>query len=360
MTRTSDEDVPRAARFSRAQTSYADVLVSLHTFSSCNRKISGARTLYGKEAEGESQVLAKCIQASLIEKLSVADRGIARVPGRLPSGFTAPYVVVEVATITNWVEEGWFRSITFKERAAEALVTGLKRYFLQSAEYAGKNGKTFDRPKTVPSGVVTIPIRTHLIGENENLVEVVKRYASKITKPGDVVALAESVVSITQGRAILPESVHAGALARMLCKLPGKDGSLATPPAMQLAMDEVGPHKVLLGVMAAGAGRLIGRRGDFFRVAGSSLAQIDDIAGTLPPYDKHVILGPSDPEKVAKHIKDSIGVDVAIVDVNDLGCVDVLGITNRVSLDWVLRALASNPLGNDDQQTPIVILRPSY
>ncbi|HHX26469.1 MAG TPA: F420-0:Gamma-glutamyl ligase, partial [Firmicutes bacterium] len=61
-----------------------------------------------------------------------------------------------------------------------------------------------------------------------------------------------------------------------------------------------------------------------------------------------------------KHIKDSLGVDIAIVDVNDLGCVDILGITDGTALDWVMQALASNPLGNDDQQTPIAILRPVY
>ena len=360
MTRTSDEDVSRAARFARAESSCADVFVSIHTFSSGNRKISGSRTLYSRETEGQSKALAECIQASLVEKLPVTDRGIARNPARLPSDFAIPYVVVEVATITNWVDEGWFRSPTFKERAAEAMVTGLKRCFLLAAECPDKCGKAANRRRTVPMEVATYPIRTHLIGENENLAEVIKRYTGGITKPGDVVVVAESVVAITQGRAILPESVHPSILARMLCKLPGKDGSLATPPAMQLAINEVGPCKVMLGAAAAGVGRLVGRRGDFFRVAGRTLAQIDDIAGTLPPYDKHVILGPSSPEKVAKHIKDSLGVDIAIVDVNDLGCVDVLATSNRTVLDWVSQALASNPLGNDDQQTPIAILRPVY
>ena len=360
MTRTSDEDVKRAARFTRAESSHADVFISIHTFSSGNRKVSGSRTLYSREAESESKPLAECIQASLVEKLPVTDRGVARNPEKIPSDFRIPYVAVEVAAITNWVDEGRFRSPTFKERAAEALVTGLKRYFLLTAGQPDMHGKALNKSRTVPVKVAIFPIRTHLIGENENLVEVVKRYTREITNPGDVVVVAESVVAITQGRAVLPESVHPGILARMLCKLPGKDGSLATPPAMQLAIDEVGPHKVMLGVAAAGAGRLIGRRGDFFRVAGRTLAQIDDIAGTLPPYDKHVILGPTSPDKVAKHIKDSVGVDIAIVDVNDLGCVDVLGTTDRTALDWVLQALANNPLGNDDQQTPIAILRPVY
>ncbi len=71
------------------------------------------------------------------------DRGIAKNPARLPFDFAIPYVVVEVAAITNWVDEGRFRSPTFKERAAEALVTGLKRYFLLGVECGNKHGKTW-------------------------------------------------------------------------------------------------------------------------------------------------------------------------------------------------------------------------
>jgi N-acetylmuramoyl-L-alanine amidase len=75
MTRTSDEDVKRAARFTRAESSHADVFISIHTFSSGNRKVSGSRTLYSREAESESKPLAECIQASLVEKLPVTECG---------------------------------------------------------------------------------------------------------------------------------------------------------------------------------------------------------------------------------------------------------------------------------------------
>jgi len=51
-------------------------------------------------------------------------------------------------------------------------------------------------------------------------------------------------------------------------------------------------------------------------------------------------------------------VDAVVVDVNDIGCVDILGSTVAGPLDWVTRALADNPFGNDDQQTPIVVLKP--
>lgn len=202
-----------------------------------------------------------------------------------------------------------------------------------------------------------LPVRTHLITERDDLVEVVARYTEGLVEPGDVVVLSESMVAISQGRAIVSASVRAGILARFLCHFPQKHGSLATPQAMQLALAEVGAWRILAGVAAAGLGRLLGRRGWFYLVAGRQLALIDDIAGTLPPYDRHIVLGPKDPQALARRIQGRIGVDVAIVDVNDLRCVDIMAYAGRLEPEAFRAALADNPAGNDDQQTPIVVLK---
>ena len=381
MTRSSDQEVPMAKRLSQVREARADVLVSVHTFGSRDRSVGGSRALHLPDSRSER--LARHIAASLSAKLPVVSRGVARYPGKLPADPGVPCAFIEVATITNWVEEGWFRSTTFKERAASAIMTGLKRYFAEQPREApavsgppagaghvesearpgvqkreGLTGRHKDETVEIPVAAHVIPIRTHLVGEHERITDVVRRHVEGIARPGDVIAVAESVVAITQGRAVLPAEVRPRPLARVLCKLPGKDGSLATPPAMELAIREAGVGRVLLGTAAAGVGRLLGRRGDFFRVAGRSLAQIDDIAGTMPPYDKHVILGPAHPDEVAREIHAVTGVDAAVVDVNDIGCVDVLGSTLEGRSDWLVRALAHNPFGNDDQQTPIVVVRP--
>ncbi|MHB1042309.1 MAG: coenzyme F420-0:L-glutamate ligase [Eubacteriales bacterium] len=201
-----------------------------------------------------------------------------------------------------------------------------------------------------------IPIRTHIITENDDIVDVVKKYTGEIAYPGDIVAIAESVVAITQGRAILPERVKPGLLANILSRFPGKDGSLATPPAMQLAIEETGRPVILLAVLAAGVGRLVGRRGDFYRIAGRRLAQIDDVAGTMWPFERHIILGPKDPQKIVERIKEATGFEAVITDVNDIRKVDILAATDGVDQKKLAGYLADNPFGNDDQQTPIVVL----
>jgi len=201
-----------------------------------------------------------------------------------------------------------------------------------------------------------IPVRTHIVTEKDDIVEVAKKYAGEIASPGDVIAVAESVVAISQGRAIRPETVRPGWLARFLCRFPGKDGSLAAPPSLQVAIEEAGTARFLLGVAAAVLGRLVGRKGDFYRVAGRHLAQIDDFAGTMWPYDRHIILGPKDPQKVVEKIKQATGAEAVITDVNDIGNVDILAATEGVDQEALCRFLKDNPHGNDDQQTPIVVL----
>lgn len=202
-----------------------------------------------------------------------------------------------------------------------------------------------------------IPIRTHVVTEKDDIVDVVKKYAGEIAGPGDIIAVAESVVAITQGRAILPETVRPGFLARFLCRFPGKDGSLATPQAMQMAIRETGTPRILLGAAAAACGRIIGRRGDFYRVAGRHLALIDDVAGTMWPFDRHIILGPKDPQKIVDRIREVTGAEAVIADVNDIKKADILAASKGVDQEALIKDLEDNPFGNDDQQTPIVILK---
>ncbi|MBE3599279.1 MAG: coenzyme F420-0:L-glutamate ligase [Limnochordaceae bacterium] len=200
-------------------------------------------------------------------------------------------------------------------------------------------------------------IRTHIITEKDDLPEVVRRYTRGIAQPGDVIALSESMVAITQGRAVLPQSVKVGRFADFLRRFAHPDGSLATPAAMQLAIQEAGLPRVLAAAAAAAIGRLFGRRGVFFRVADRGLNLIDDIGGTLYPYDRTIVLGPVNGQEVARRVKEATGVDTLIADVNDIHCVDIIGFTGQEDPRELLEALRNNPQGNDDEQTPIVVLK---
>ena len=202
-----------------------------------------------------------------------------------------------------------------------------------------------------------LPLRTRLITEQDDLAAVVVQYTRHVVEPGDVIALSESMVAIAQGRAIRPETVRPRLLARLLCRFADPEGSLATPAAMELAIRETGTLRILLAAAAAALGRLVGVRGLFYRVANHGLKYIDDIGGTLRPYDRHIVLGPIRTREVAESLKAATGLDILIVDANELGCVDLLAYTGRDDPTPLVEALRANPQGNDDEQTPIVVLK---
>jgi hypothetical protein len=104
-------------------------------------------------------------------------------------------------------------------------------------------------------------------------------------------------------------------------------------------------------------GRAAGRRGVFYALLGEAIATIDGYTGTMPPFERTIVLGPADPDGVARSIAARCGAHAAVVDANDLGIAKVLGASANVARDAVARALRGNPHGNGDEQTPVVVLK---
>jgi len=211
-----------------------------------------------------------------------------------------------------------------------------------------------------PAHLHLIPLRTHIITPGEDLTDIVRRYTGRLMRPGDILAVAESVVAITQGRIVLPEDVRPGPLARFISRFPGKEGSLTSPYTVQLVIDSAGPWRVILGVLLAGLGKVLRRRGLFYRAVGPWVKLIDDVSGTMPPYERHIVLGPEGAGELAQKVEDGTGLPVMVVDANDLGRVDLVGASRGVTpaaRQACLQALRSNPFGNADEQTPMVLMR---
>jgi hypothetical protein len=118
----------------------------------------------------------------------------------------------------------------------------------------------------------------------------------------------------------------------------------------------VGVWRVLLAALAHVAGRVIRVRGLFYRVLGGAISAIDGYTGTLPPFERTIVLGPKDPAGVASAIAAATGAHAAIVDANDLGIAKVLGASAGAEAVRIEAALRENPHGNGDEQTPIVVL----
>ncbi len=103
---------------------------------------------------------------------------------------------------------------------------------------------------------------------------------------------------------------------------------------------------------------MFGRRGDFYRIAGSCARSIDGPTdGTIPPFNNAVSLAPLDPEGVSKRLSEKFGCAVAVVDINDLGG-NILGcFPLDKDRDLLIQILHDNPLGQGMAQTPAGIIR---
>ncbi len=203
-----------------------------------------------------------------------------------------------------------------------------------------------------------LPIPTHLLTRLDNCVDIVNRYVKPHVKPGDIVTIGETPVAIIQGRYRHPSDIHPGWVASRLCYFFLPTSSLATACGLQSLVDVVGPWRVLFAFLGGSVMKVLGSPGGFYRLAGEQARLVDDVTGTLPPYDQFVVLGPEDPQAVVDEIKAKTGISAAIVDVNDLKAVKVLAATADVSMATLQEALINNPAGNSDEQTPVVLVRP--
>ncbi|MDX2213011.1 MAG: hypothetical protein SFY66_06950 [Oculatellaceae cyanobacterium bins.114] len=205
-----------------------------------------------------------------------------------------------------------------------------------------------------------LPIRTHLLSHLDNPVEVVKRYVVPHAQPGDIVTIGETPVAIMQGRFRHPTDVKPGWLARRLCYYFMPTSSLATACGMQALVDIVGPVRVFWAfVLGAIAKKVLNKPGMFYQLAGEQARLIDDVTGTLPPYDQFIVLGPDNPQQIVEQIHRETGLSAAVVDVNDLKAVKILAASSNISLPFLEQALITNPAGNADEQTPLVLIRPT-
>ena len=204
-----------------------------------------------------------------------------------------------------------------------------------------------------------LALGTHLLGVLDDPIAVLQTYATPHLKPGDVLTIGETPLAVMQGRYHHPDTVTPSPLARLLCRAFHPTSSLATACGLQSLIDLVGPARVLNAWVLGTLLKLLGQKGWFYRLAGDQARLIDDVTGTTPPYDQTIVLGPEDAQQFCRDAAAALGVDVAVVDVNDLGRVKVLAASAGCDQALLQRALRPNPAGNADERTPLVLVRPA-
>lgn len=212
------------------------------------------------------------------------------------------------------------------------------------------------RPE-VPAGIVAIPVRTRLVRDGDDLVGIAADAVAGIARSGDVIAISETAVAIAQGEFVVAEMIRPSRLAYVLSRHAGAMATVSQPESLQLVIDAVGAPKVVYAAVMHVLGRFVGKRGMFYEVMGEAIAAIDGYTGTLPPFERAIVLAPREPDAFARSVFERTGVGCVIVDANDLEKAKVLGASVSVDRANVESALLDNPHGNGDEQTPIVVLK---
>ena len=207
-----------------------------------------------------------------------------------------------------------------------------------------------------------IPIKTKLITSEDSIAEVAKTYAGEHLQEGDILFISEKAVACSQGRAIPMSEIKPRRLARFLVKFVYKSPhgiGLGIPETMEMALRECGTLRILFAAGCSAIGKLIRRRGWFYKIAGYKARSIDGpTPNTIPPYNTYVVLGPEKPDAVAAEVATAVGATCLVVDINDIDGV-ILGSSDKaLDRDLFRRILSDNPLGQDCQQTPMGIIRP--
>lgn len=182
--------------------------------------------------------------------------------------------------------------------------------------------------------------------------------------------VSEKIVAITQGRSFFIKDMKPGFWAKLLSHFVIKTSygiGLGSPWTMQLAIQEAGLPRILFASVASVLGKLVGKKGVFYNLAGSNVRAIDgptsysvypsNVSAKLPPKDPDLVAEQLDGE-VRKVLSENVTknfLGVVIMDANDIGR-NVLG-QNTDTSDPELEAMfADNPLGQGHECTPLCVV----
>jgi hypothetical protein len=165
-----------------------------------------------------------------------------------------------------------------------------------------------------------------------------------------------------QKRFILKKDLKVGFWAKFLSRFARKTPygfSVGNPLKMQLAINLAGLPRILFASFLAGVFKIFKIYGIFYQVAGNQINQLDGFYGqAFPQYSEMGILGPIDCDNLCQKLKEKYGFSFVIADINDLGG-NILGKSQDLKgkEKLLLKILKDNPAGQNNEQTPILILR---
>lgn len=205
-------------------------------------------------------------------------------------------------------------------------------------------------------------VKTHLLNFGDDLYKAIENYVLPKRKEGDWLAISEKVVSVCQNNMRHISTVKAGFLAKLIVKFVKKypdDIGFSRAEKMQVAVEMSGKPRIIIAIVLGVLGKILGINGIFWRVAGNRVSEIDGFnPAAMYPYTEYAILPPKDPEKICNEIEKRFNLPAVIIDGNNIN-IKIIAQSNGTPVNKKIARLSllDNPMGQDDEMTPFVLVR---
>ena len=206
-----------------------------------------------------------------------------------------------------------------------------------------------------------IPVKTHFVTPGEDFNALIEKYVLPVYQKGDFMTISEKVLAITQNRVVYRKDLNIGFWAKFLSHFasrPESGAGVGDSANMAYCIKKIGLPKTLYAAVMAGFGKLVGKKGVFYEIAGREVAGIDGFSDHI--WDAYKDMGieiPLNPKGVCDGLEEKYGIVCAVIDANDFNQ-EVFATSKSLDEKTVLEQIKDNPAGQLHQQTPFIIMRP--
>jgi N-acetylmuramoyl-L-alanine amidase/PKD repeat protein len=163
MTRTGDSSKSLDERVAMANSSGADLFVSIHNNASISPYAHGTETYWCANGVAGSSQLASLIQSNVVSSTGRANRGVKTANFRVIKYTTMPAALVEGVFMSNQTESDLLKTAEFREKIANGIYNGIKK-FAEGINKSSSGGSSSGSQTSDTSSATT----TTDAGQNQN------------------------------------------------------------------------------------------------------------------------------------------------------------------------------------------------
>lgn len=218
----------------------------------------------------------------------------------------------------------------------------------------GSDGKKYQR----------FAIKTHFVEVGESNVELIKRYVAPIYQEGDVCAFGAKVMAMCTKNVVKKEDVKPGFFAKLLAPFASINSTgvgVHEPLKMQLVIDICGLPKVLFAAFVSAVTRPFGVHGLFYKICGHDVGGIDGFyyRSSFDLYKELALLNNENGDELCDEVSKATNIPIVLSDANDIDQ-NIIGIcaNSPLTITQIQEAIKDNPAGQEDELTPLILIRP--